>query len=151
MRRTLVPVVLGVLLAAGCAGGTSAPPPPAPAPVSAPPATAPPVSPPVSQPAAPSPSGGPAPTAPNAGGSGVSRCTSGRLKASLGPSEGAAGSVFAPLVLTNDGTGTCELRGYPGVSYVAGDDGHQVGPAAAFDGPRGAAIVLAAGRAATPG
>jgi hypothetical protein len=57
--------------------------------------------------------------------------------------------VFRTLVLTNDGPGTCELRGFPGVSYVAGDDGHQVGPAAAFDGPRGGEIVLAKGRTAT--
>lgn len=35
------------------------------------------------------------------------------------------------------------------MSYVAGDDGHQVGPAAAFDGPRGGTVVLAPGRAAT--
>lgn len=152
MRRAVVPVVLGVLLVAGCAGGTSASPPPVPAPASAAPATAPPappVSPPAAppQPAAPSPNGGQA--APVADGAGVSRCTSGRLRASVGPSEGTAGSVFASVVLTNEGPGTCELRGFPGVSYVAGDDGHQVGPAAAFDGPRGGAVVLAAGRAAT--
>jgi hypothetical protein len=57
--------------------------------------------------------------------------------------------VFRPLVLTNGGPGTCELRGFPGVSYVTGDDGHQVGPAAAFDGARGGAVVLAPGRKAT--
>ena len=59
------------------------------------------------------------------------------LKGSLGPEEGAAGSTYAPLVLTNAGTRTCEVRGFPGVSYVAGADGHQVGPAAAMNGPRG--------------
>jgi hypothetical protein len=57
--------------------------------------------------------------------------------------------VFRTLSPTNDGPGTCELRGFPGVSYVAGEDGHQVGPAAAFDGPRGDAVLLATGRAAT--
>jgi hypothetical protein len=71
------------------------------------------------------------------------------LKGSLGQEEGAAGSVFAPLVLTNVGSRTCELRGFPGVSYVAGDDGHQVGPAAAMSGSRGAEVVLKPGAAAT--
>jgi hypothetical protein len=35
------------------------------------------------------------------------------------------------LQLTNIGSAACTLYGYPGVSWVAGDDGHQVGPAAA--------------------
>ena len=72
----------------------------------------------------------------------------GELRGSLGPAEGAAGSVIAPLVLTNVGTRTCELRGFPGVSYVAGDDGHQVGPAAAMSGQRGGEVVLKPGAAA---
>ena len=46
------------------------------------------------------------------------------------------------------GARTCELRGFPGVSYVAGDDGHQVGPAAAMSGPRGGEVVLKPGAAA---
>ena len=69
------------------------------------------------------------------------------LRGSLGPAEGAAGSVYVPLVLTNIGGRTCELRGFPGVSYVAGNDGHQVGPAAAMSGPRGE-VVLKPGAAA---
>jgi Protein of unknown function (DUF4232) len=56
--------------------------------------------------------------------------------------------VFAPLILTNIGARTCELRGFPGVSYVAGTDGHQVGPAAAMNGPRGGEVVLKPGAAA---
>lgn len=32
-----------------------------------------------------------------------------------------------PLRFTNVGDTTCKLTGAPGVSYVAGDDGHQVG------------------------
>ena len=75
-------------------------------------------------------------------------CATSELKGSLGPEEGAAGSVYAPLLLTNSGTRTCELRGFPGVSYVAGNDGHQVGPAAAMDGPRGGEVVLKPGAAA---
>ena len=37
---------------------------------------------------------------------------------------------------------------FPGVSYVAGDDGHQVGPAAAMSGQRGGEVVLKPGAAA---
>lgn len=76
------------------------------------------------------------------------RCDTPELKGSLGPSEGAAGSVIQTLILTNVGTRTCELRGFPGVSYVAGTDGHQVGPAAAMSGPRGGEVLLAPGKAA---
>jgi Protein of unknown function (DUF4232) len=79
---------------------------------------------------------------------GVANCGTAELRGSLGPAEGAAGSVIAPLVLTNVGTRTCELRGFPGVSYVAGDDGHQVGPAAAMSGQRGGEVVLKPGAAA---
>jgi hypothetical protein len=43
---------------------------------------------------------------------------------------------------------TCELRGFPGVSYVTGDDGHQVGPAAEMSGDRGGEIDIAPGRTA---
>jgi hypothetical protein len=154
VRHSVVPVVLGVLLVAGCSGGAEAPPATAPPPVSAAPApvTAAPVS--AAAPAAPDTPRPPQPPAaptkePAPAGQGPSRCTSGHLTGSLGPPEGTAGSVFRPLVLTNGGPGTCELRGFPGVSYVAGDDGHQVGPAAAFDGARGRAVVLAPGRKAT--
>jgi hypothetical protein len=80
---------------------------------------------------------------------GVPNCGTDELRGSLGQAEGAAGSVIVPLVLTNTGTRTCELRGFPGVSYVAGDDGHQVGPAAAMSGPRGGEVVVQPGAAAT--
>jgi Protein of unknown function (DUF4232) len=85
-----------------------------------------------------------APTAPG----GVPNCGAGELRGSLGTAEGAAGSVIVPLVLTNAGSRTCELRGFPGVSYVTGDDGHQVGAAAAMSGPRGGEVVLKPGAAA---
>src|SRR5436309_2586261 len=47
---------------------------------------------------------------------GVPNCGTGELRASLGQAGGAAGSVIVPLVLTNVGARTCELRGFPGVS-----------------------------------
>ena len=86
-------------------------------------------------------------TAPTSAG-GVPNCGTAELRGSLGAAEGAAGSTIVPLVLTNVGTRTCELRGFPGVSYVAGDDGHQVGPAAAMSGQRGGEVVLKPGAAA---
>jgi hypothetical protein len=79
----------------------------------------------------------------------VANCATSELKGSLGQGEGAAGSVIVPLILTNVGDRTCELRGFPGVSYVAGVDGHQVGPPAAMSGPRGGEVVLKPGAAAS--
>jgi hypothetical protein len=61
----------------------------------------------------------------------------------MGQGDAGAGSVMQPLVFTNTGSRTCELRGFPGVSYVAGDDGHQVGPAAEMSGDRGPEVVIA--------
>lgn len=136
--------VVLVGLTAGCAGdpSTPTPPPPPPAttvttPVPSAPggtATAPPSSPPPSGPA--SPAGNP------------DRCTTAELTGSLGPGEGAAGSIDRTLILTNTGSRPCELTGFPGVSYVTGDDAHQVGPAAAMSGERGGQVRLAVGDAA---
>jgi hypothetical protein len=80
-----------------------------------------------------------------ADGGGLPRCTTGELSASLGEGDAAAGSVYRPLIFTNTGSHTCELRGFPGVSYVAGDDGHQVGPAAAMSGARGGQVSIPPG------
>lgn len=85
---------------------------------------------------------------PTSGSGGVPRCVTGDLKGSLGSGDAGAGSVFVPLILTNTTSRTCELVGYPGVSYVTGDDGHQVGPAAAMDGPRNPQVNLPAGKSA---
>ena len=54
-------------------------------------------------------------------------CAHHQLHASLGRGNGAAGHVFWPIVFTNVSASACTLRGYPGVSAVAGDDGHRVG------------------------
>ena len=88
------------------------------------------------------------PTTGPGGGGNPDRCTTAELTGSLTDGDAGAGSRFATLVLTNTGTRTCELTGFPGVSYVAGADGHQVGPAAAMDGERGGAVRLAGGGSA---
>lgn len=85
-------------------------------------------------------------TGPGTDGGDPDRCTTAELTGSLTDGDAGAGSRFATLVLTN--TGTCELTGFPGVSYVAGEDGHQVGPAAAMDGERGGAVRLDVGGSA---
>src|SRR5829696_8887597 len=76
---------------------------------------------------------------------GTPRCTTAGLSAALGEGDAAAGSVTRPLVFTNTGAAPCELRGFPGVSYVAGADGHQVGPAAQETGERAGEVVLRPG------
>jgi hypothetical protein len=88
---------------------------------------------------------GPANSAATPAAGGTPRCTTGGLSAALGEGDAAAGSVTRPLVFTNTGAAPCELRGFPGVSYVAGADGHQVGPAAVETGERAGEVVLRPG------
>jgi Protein of unknown function (DUF4232) len=134
-RWTVLVAAAGALLATGC--GSSAAPTP----------TAPPVT--VTAPAPEQSAAPPASAAPSAPESvepgGTPRCTTGELRGTLGAGDGAAGSVYRPLLFTNTGSRTCALRGFPGVSYVGGDDGHQIGPAAAEVGDRGGAVTLEPG------
>ncbi len=58
-------------------------------------------------------------------------CASGALVASLAGANGTAGSVYYTLLLTNRGTTRCVMQGYPGVSFVTGSSGQQVGAPAA--------------------
>jgi hypothetical protein len=61
----------------------------------------------------------------------------------------AAGSVYYPLELTNTSGSTCTLFGYPGVSFVTGPSGTQLGQAASRN-PVAAAttVTLAPGQVA---
>ncbi|HEX2133203.1 MAG TPA: DUF4232 domain-containing protein [Actinophytocola sp.] len=72
-------------------------------------------------------------------------CQVTELKLSLGRGHGAAGTVYRPLRFTNVGDRTCVIQGFPGVSYVTGDDGRQVGQAAYRVGTKGPAISLKPG------
>ncbi|MDI2027435.1 DUF4232 domain-containing protein [Saccharopolyspora sp. TS4A08] len=56
--------------------------------------------------------------------------------------DSAAGTVHQALRFTNTGNRTCEIQGFPGVSYVGGDDGHQIGKPAGRSGDKGPAITL---------
>jgi hypothetical protein len=70
-------------------------------------------------------------TGSGAAASGTPACTSADLKISLGGGAGAGMSQnHVGLQFTNVGSASCALYGYPGVSWVAGADGHQVGAAA---------------------
>ena len=78
----------------------------------------------------------------------TSRCRSGDLKVSLGEGDGAAGTTYTPLIFKNVSSRTCTLYGFPGVSWVAGNDGHQVNvPFARTDAAK-STITLAAGAVA---
>jgi Protein of unknown function (DUF4232) len=71
-------------------------------------------------------------------------CVSSGLRASLGQSLGAAGTSYVALVLSNQSRVTCTLDGYPGVSFIAGTDAHQIGAPALRDARFSAAPVTLA-------
>jgi hypothetical protein len=52
--------------------------------------------------------------------SGVASCTTSDLTAKIGQTEGAAGSIYVTLDLTNNSGKPCTLYGYPGVSLANG-------------------------------
>ncbi|MFI9457044.1 DUF4232 domain-containing protein [Amycolatopsis sp. NPDC052450] len=75
-------------------------------------------------------------------------CQSDDVTLALGKGDGAAGSVYRPLLITNSGNEPCRIQGFPGVSYVAGDDGHQVGKPADRAGDKGGVVELRPGQVA---
>jgi hypothetical protein len=134
-RWTVLVAAAGALLATGCGTSSTSAAPPVTVTVTASPpeqSAAPPATAPESVAASVEPGGPP-------------RCTTAELRATLGAGDAAAGSVYRPLLFTNSAARTCALRGFPGVSYVGGDDGHQVGPAAQEVGDRGGAVTLRPG------
>lgn len=64
---------------------------------------------------------------------GPGRCLASNLKGSPGTSQGAAGTFYTDVVLTNTSTASCTLYGYPGVSFVTAPGGSEVGAAANRD------------------
>lgn len=73
--------------------------------------------------------GGASPTA-TAAPTGPQPCTTAGLKAAIGSGQGAAGSSYYPIDLTNNSGSSCTLYGYPGVSFVTGAGSSQIGAAA---------------------
>jgi len=58
---------------------------------------------------------------------GAARCTFADLKVSLGPAEGAAGSTFVPVRMTNTSGHPCRTGGFGGVSLVISPRSQPVG------------------------
>ncbi|MFJ4219914.1 DUF4232 domain-containing protein [Curtobacterium luteum] len=65
---------------------------------------------------------------------GTARCATSALAVGEEPgSGGAAGSTVFHITLENTGSTTCTLQGWPGVSFVGGGTGKQIGAAATLD------------------
>lgn len=78
------------------------------------------------------------------------RCHTADISASLKTESGAAGSSYLTITLTNQSDHSCTFYGYPGVSAVGGNDGHQIGKPADKDRNAAASLVsVAPGEAAT--
>ena len=75
-------------------------------------------------------------------------CRSPDLRVTLGPRAATAGSVETTLRFRNVGDSSCVLAGHPGVSFVGGDDGRQIGRSALRDGPA-VRTLIRRGRTAT--
>ena len=71
----------------------------------------------------------------------VAGCLTRDLHGSLGGADGALGSIYFKLRLTNTGDAPCALGGYGGVSFVGGH-GQQIGAAAQRDHSTGVRLVV---------
>ncbi|EWM12469.1 secreted lipoprotein [Kutzneria sp. 744] len=81
-----------------------------------------------------------------------SNCKSSELKLSFGhDSDHAMQKTYTSIQFTNTGQRTCTLQGFPGVSFVTGDNGQQVGQAANRSGNQGPAITLRPGSSTNAG
>lgn len=85
------------------------------------------------------------------GGGGSDRCavSSLRIRYADDKGGGGAGSVMGTFTFTNTGSSGCTLQGFPGVSYVGGGNGTQVGAPATRTGDTPRATTLANGKSAT--
>ena len=95
----------------------------------------------------------PQPTSTSPSSAGPTRCTSAHLSATLTQGGGgAAGSTLPFLVLTNTGTVSCTLDGWPGVSFVGDGNGTQLGAAGDRDdsSPHGPVTLTPGGAAHAP-
>jgi hypothetical protein len=82
-------------------------------------------------------------------GGGTTECKVSNLTLSLGTSDGAAGHVYQALRFTNSSKTPCVIVGFPGVSYVTGGNGAQVGQPAQRDGAIGQQVLLHPGQVAS--
>jgi hypothetical protein len=110
MKRLLPLLAVPALLLAGCSAGND---------------TSAPLTPTASS-SAPSAAAAASSTATSALGSSTERCHTGDLSVKTGTGGAAAGTYHTNLVFTDKSDRKCTLDGYPGVSWVAGDNGTQV-------------------------
>jgi hypothetical protein len=73
------------------------------------------------------------------------QCQTRNLHGRLRDGSGTAGSIYYKLYLHNIGSSTCQLGGFPGVSYVSAKHGHQVGAAANREGSSNGWVTLTPG------
>lgn len=78
-----------------------------------------------------------------------SRCHTSELTVTAGRGDGAAGSVYHPLIFKNSGDRTCTVAGFPGVSMVGENNGTQVGAPADRDAGTADPVTLGPGQSAT--
>lgn len=78
----------------------------------------------------------------------VPTCAAGNLYLSMGRQDSGAGQLYWPVRFTNTGTGSCALRGYPGVS-VLDVAHHRIGPAATRTGQSFSTVTLRPAQTAT--
>jgi hypothetical protein len=76
-------------------------------------------------------------------------CKAGDVSLSLGAGDSGAGTTYRPLIIKNISGHECTIQGFPGISYVGGQDGHQIGKAAFREGGKGDAVELAPGQSAS--
>ncbi len=79
----------------------------------------------------------------------IPECNVNTLSLSLGQQGPVGNWTFRALQFTNVSGTSCSMTGWPGVSYVAGDDGHQVGSAAVRQASSHGTIILAPGAVAS--
>lgn len=154
LHRTMLTTTAGLIavaaLASGCASSSSTAssltPTPSSGVASSPSAAAPASSPPPTAEASP---GSSSPGNPGAAAAGTPACATRYLKATVGVTQGAAGSIYQVIDFTNISGAACTLFGYPGVALAGGTPVTQIGAAAArskASSPR--LVTLAAGKTA---
>lgn len=89
------------------------------------------------------------PTATTATNPTSNRCLTSQLKVTISAGSPGAGQIYSEIRFTNKSSHLCTLAGHPGVSYVAGDDGHQVGASATRDTATVTTVKLAPGGTAS--
>ena len=85
------------------------------------------------------------------GSASASGCATAGLKVKVDTSQGgaAAGSTYVPIDFTNTSSSPCTLFGYPGVSFVSGVPGSQIGrPASRNSAVAATTVTLAPGAVA---